>query len=452
MSKSVNTVKVSIKGFNPRQKEITLDIINTPSSIVKFFVVRASRKSGKSWMLLRLMLYFSLVKDNMTIAFASASWDFTKKFYDEFMKITDKSLISHTNKNESVYFKNGSVIYFYSAGSSILPVGLTVDYLFCDEFALYRKEVWDYLRPIVIAKKEAKVIVASTPRGHNSFYQMCQLGIENKGRHRHYRMHYTDNPKIDLQQIEDDRLSMPKMLFDQEYEAEFTDGQSGVFGDFRKILTINAWTNPIINNVYFYGLDVAGVGDDKTILTILDQQGKVNLIYECESGDMVIQGDELEPLIRKYNAIGYCEKNGIGQGLADILRAKKLNVKYFNTSNESKQKIVTALITNINKNEIQLPTAILCPQLENEMSTFSSKRTSTGLISYAAEKGLHDDYVFSLMFANYARLRLGSGLQVFNPEEEDEFAEALTPVEMPRTLTMMEMKAAMSTWSDNLKY
>jgi hypothetical protein len=400
-------------------------------------------------MLLRLLLYFLLKKSNSTIAFTSASWDFTKKFYAEFMKIIDNSLVKTTNKNESIELNNGSIVYFYSAGSSILPVGLTVDCLICDEFALYRKDVWDYLRPIVLANKEAKVIVASTPRGKNAFYDMCQLGLKNEGRHRHYRMHYTDNPRIDLQQIEDDRLSMSKQMFDQEYNSEFTDAISGVFGDFKHALSISSWSEPVLNKNYFYGLDVAGVGADKTVLTIIDQQGKINLIYECISGDMVEQAEELAPIIAKYKAAGYVEKNGIGQGLADILKSKHLNVRYFNTTLDSKQRIVSGLILNLNKNEIQLPTEKLCPKLENEMSCFGATRTSTGLIRYAGEDDVHDDYVMSLMMANEARKKLSTGLTIYDDSEIDD------PIELSQyvqPIPLVELMKQKTHWSAQLKY
>jgi hypothetical protein len=251
-------------------------------------------------------------------------------------------------------------------------------------------------------------------------------------------------------QVEEDRLSFPKQLFEQEYEAKFTEGVSGVFGDFKKLLVINEWSEPTFDGVYFHGIDVAGVGEDSTVLTIMNQAGKVQLIYECESPDLVEQANEIEPLLKKFNnCVGYTEKNGIGQGLADILKARGCKTTYWNTSNQSKQNLVTETIVNINKNELKLPTDKLCPRLENEMSTFVGKRTSTGLITYAAEKGLHDDYVFSLLFANRARKKLGSGLQIHEPDDEAELIEN-NMAEYPQSL--LEMKHKMASWADSLRY
>lgn len=444
------TIKISLKGFHQRQKEIAYDIINTPSDTVKYFVIRASRKSGKTWMLARLLIYFAIKYPKSELGFVSASWSFTSNFYRDLSNIVPKQLVKKNNIGTSLELANGSIIDFYSANSNVLPVNRSFDFLFADEHALYKPKVWDYIRPTVLAKPNAKVIVASTPRGKNAFYDMCQLGISNKSRHRHYRMSYLDNPNTDLKQVEDDKNSMSSQMFSQEYECEFTEGISGVFGDFRKLMTISKWIEPNEKDEYFFGIDVGGAGEDDTILTIMNSRGRVHLIYECESNDLVIQGNELSPLIKKYNAKGYCEKNGIGQGLADVIRSLGCDVTYWNTSNQSKQKLVTNTIININKNELELPTDTLCPKLENQMSTFIGRRTSTGLITYQSEKGLHDDYVFSLLFANEARKNLSSGLQIWDKEDEDDIFISVD--EHPRSLIELKHRYERTNWSETLKY
>lgn len=447
------TVTIKIKGWTERQREIIQEIIDTPSSQTKYFVIRASRKAGKSWMLIRGIFYFAIKYPGSELGFISASWRFTQNFFRDLITLIPPQLIKKSRIGETIELKNGSIIDFYTANSDVLPVSRTFDYLFCDEFALYKKDVWTYLRPTVIAKKEAKVIIASTPRGRNSFFDLCQDGINHRGRTKEYRMSYKDNPNIDLQDVEDARLSTSKQLFDQEYNAEFTDGISGVFGDFKNVLSVHKWQEPKHGEEYVYGVDVAGAGEDSTILTIINQQGKVVFIYECESKDLVEQGEELFPLITKYKAKGYVEKTGIGQGLADILKKKGLKVKYWNTTNQNKQELVTQLIININKGEIQLPDAYLCPKLENQMSTFIGKRTPSGLISYSAERDLHDDYVFSLMFANHARKTLSSGLQIHQPDDiMDDFENDENMVHQGYLNMISPIARRKTTWADSLKY
>lgn len=443
-------IKISLKGFNPKQREIAYDIINTSTDIAKFFAIRASRKAGKTWMLARLIFYFCIKQANIEIGFLTASDKFKRDFYMDLMKIIPKQTIEKTNINELIIFKNGSILYLYSAGSTVIPVNKTYNYLICDEFALFKKDVWTYIKPTVLANKLGKVIVASTPRGKNHFYDMCMLGIENKERHRHYRMHYTDNPNIDLLQVENDRLSTPTPLFLQEYEAEFTDAISGVFGHFKNLLVINEWEEFKTGIQYFFGLDIAGTGADKTVLTIMDQYGNIVYIYECINEDFVKQANEISPIIKKYNAVGYGEKTGLGQGLIDIIRSHGCNITYWNSDNTSKQRLVTNLILNINKETIKLPTANLCPKLENEMSCYSGKRTSSGLIKYEGDDGVHDDYVMSLMLANEARrMFLDNNSIIYDTET---IINDINIELKNRVITPAILKQAQTSWVDSLKY
>jgi hypothetical protein len=47
------------------------------------------------------------------------------------------------------------------------------------------------------------------------------------------------------------------------------------------------------------------------------------------------------------------------------------------------------------------------PIQKNELLMFEFSRTPSGLISYAAPEGLHDDCVFALALANWARTAIG---------------------------------------------
>lgn len=441
-------VKIKIKGLSLKQKEILSSIIETPVNEVKYHVIRASRKAGKTHMLIRGASRSAIMNENFEIGFMCAYWKMTESIFRDFIKFLPAQVIKKTMQGERIEFVSGSSIDFYSANSSNIPVNRSFNELYLDEFALYKKDVWGYLKPTVIAKPNAKVIISSTPRGKNEFYKMCMDGIEGRARTKQYRMHWSDNKFINPQDIEDARLTTPLPLFLQEYESEFTDAISGVFGTFKHLLLIDKWIEPEIDKQYFLGLDISGTGEDKTILTIINQNGKTAFIYECEETDFVKQADELEPIIKKYNAKGYGEKTGLGQALIDILNSRGCRMSYWNTTNESKQKLVSGLILNINKNELMLPTVDLCPKLENEMSCYSGKRTSSGLIRYEGDDGVHDDYVMSLMLANEARKTFSDHTTVYNNEDIRFEIENKYTNDMP----MYELERLNSNWSDNLKY
>ena len=71
------TAYIKITGLALRQKEIINEIISTPSDIVKYHIIRASRKSGKSYLLERLLLYDMIKHPGYEMGFMSATWNIT---------------------------------------------------------------------------------------------------------------------------------------------------------------------------------------------------------------------------------------------------------------------------------------------------------------------------------------------------------------------------------------
>ena len=52
---------------------------------------------------------------------------------------------------------------------------------------------------------------------------------------------------------------------------------------------------------------------------------------------------------------------------------------------------------------IELPSAELCPELHKEFATYTYKLSNTGKLSFGHIAGSHDDFVDSLLMANYSR-------------------------------------------------
>ncbi len=75
----------------------------------------------------------------------------------------------------------GSTIQFFSAERYDNIRGFTFDYLVCDEFAFMDEKAWTEVLRATVLVKGKKVLLISTPKGKNHFYQMHQLdGINNQ--------------------------------------------------------------------------------------------------------------------------------------------------------------------------------------------------------------------------------------------------------------------------------
>lgn len=396
------------KSFYVEQSNFAKDALY---STYTFITAKSGRQSGKSYCLDRIGIALALRESRVTIMWVTPSHDQSKDAMERIVQILLDSKIEfkpvYSTGDRYILFNcNNSKISFKSSERFDLLRGKHPDYLILDEFAYFKEGAWDKaLAPYLIANRKMKVIAASTFNGKNNFYDFYMRGIDDRETsYISHSLHYSKNPNANLEYINEQRKRLPRQIFEQEYEGMAIFGSSVVFGDFSHCQTVTKWSEPVENVKYYFGIDWSGTGDDKTILTIMDDTGKIALIYEVNSTRTPEQVKELFPLIRKYNAVGYGESNGLGASGNQLLEDMKIQITDWVTTNGSKQDIVSQLIEDITNSEIALPELNLCPKLDSEMSSFVVDRTATGKLQYKHQVGQHDDYIDSVMLANKARI------------------------------------------------
>ena len=401
-------IKIKVKSLQNKQREVFDAIMNTPASVTKYHVLRASRQSGKTHLGERTGLVLGAQESKQSGAIVMATERQTRKVFDSMMGWIDRSLIANSwnsNGNRRIRLVNDTDIDFYSANSYDTIAGNSHDFLIGDEMALWNPYAWSIIRPTLAAKPNAKVLLFSTTRGKNDFYKMCMEGMNISGTFvQHYRMSYLDNKYYDLREIAEARKTMPDAIFRQEYLAEFIEGVSQVFGDFSHCQNVTKYKGYTEGLRHYFGIDISGAGNDKTILTIINELGEVVFIYEVQAITHTDQAREINVILKDFPGIvGYGEKNGLGDSLCDLLIQSKCKLQKWITTNDSKQELIAGMLEDIADLKIQLPSGDLCEPLENEMENYICVRTSTGKIAYSHPAGLHDDYIDSLMLANRAR-------------------------------------------------
>lgn len=290
-----------------------------------------------------------------------------------------------------IEFITGSTIQFYSAEQGDNLRGNTFDYLICDEFAMYPPTFWDeILRPTVLVKGK-KVLLISTPRGkQNQFYLLHQLDGQNP-LYKSFTMTSYDNPIIPKSEIDDARLTVPDMIFRQEYLAEFIDGGTILFKDLQFVSAESKDDNN------FAGIDV-GRADDYTVLSIYNSEGKM---FYCERWRQMEWASIVrcvkEALIANRVREADIEVNSIGDAVYEMLRNElnntSININPFVTTSKSKQDIIEQLmVANQNKEISIMPHDWL--QKEFEMFTYEYNAKAR-TIKYSAPSGFHDDGVMA---------------------------------------------------------
>ena len=384
------------------QLEIVKDIL---ISDAMYYTICTPRQFGKSYMALQLMLYYALNFPNSKLMFCTPVYSQAAKVFKELLEgIKNTGAVEKFNSAEnSIIFINGSELYFKSIQQPENLRGYSIDYMFLDEAAQYKDEIfYAVLRPMLTVRGK-KCFLFSTPKGKNFFYDLFTKGNRKDPRYKAYKGSSDYNPFANIQEIEDARKTLPESLFKQEYEAEFIDDGGEVFINVKQNAIISSWSEPEYDKIYFAGIDL-GRQDDFTVLTIFDNIGRIVYIYRNNKVDWVLIISELATILKKYNPrYTLVECNGIGDVVFSMLKKQFSNITSWMTTNQSKQDIIEELILDFQNNIIKVPTKSLFEHLHDELSDFSfTYSRKTRHIMYGARNG-HDDTVMSLAIANHAR-------------------------------------------------
>jgi len=357
---------------------------------------------------IELVRYFALSKSNITILFVTPTYSLGDIIFNKIIDSLDGiPVLKYKNKSDLfAQFINGTKLYFRSAERYDNIRGISSDILFLDEFAFFKPDAWTAIKPTIAAKKSAKVIITSTPKGkQNEFYKMAMLGqSEDNNRYKYYFMHYTDNPYYNLDEVEDARRTMIEDIFYAEYEGRFNDGSGNVFkdGQLKLVQVISEWKLPVANNKYFAGIDVGK--KDSTVLTIMDINGDVVYMYSTREKSYDIIIEEVVKILNVYNPLTYIEVNGVGDVFYDILIKRYSNLVAWRNTNEAKSNIIELLVHQISTQSIKLPTEELYKPLDFELKVFTYEyNPRSRKVFYMAEKPHHDDNVLSLAICNLCR-------------------------------------------------
>jgi len=394
---------MKIKGaiLHNKQKEIFKDIIN---SNAKYFTINASRQSGKSYLLAEFVRYFGLTESNKQIMYVTPTYSLGSVFFSNIVNsLRDIPVIQSINKSKlSLTFNNNTAITFKSAERPDNIRGGSYDYVFLDEFSFFKEDAWTAIKPTILAKKYAKVIIVSTPKGKNLFYDLVKLGESNNVRYKYYFMHYSDNPYCDTEEVEDAKKVLPDNVYKQEYEAEFIDDGGTVFKNISINQTVTKWSDPINGMKYFAGIDIGKV--DSTVLTIMDSNNNVVYIHRINETSYDIIINSLINVLNKYNPLTYVETNGVGDVVFDLLQTKYSSLVAWTNTNKTKTDMIENLIKDLALQNINIPSKELFPDLDFELSVFTYEyNNKTRTIKYAAQPPHHDDTVISLALCNLCR-------------------------------------------------
>ena len=212
------------------QKKVLKAYVETPDN-KRHCIVKIARQSGKTTVSTIFLLWYALFNKDKTVAIVAhkqdAAIDILKRIKLAIGMIPvwlQQGLTDDGWNKKSVTFENGSRI-IASATSAEALTSLTVNLLFLDEFAKVPSHVAEEFiastYPVISSYKGNKIIMISTPKGLNHFYEFWAKSVRQEKQNNFFpiRVGWWEVPGRDDEWKEEIIADIGPIRFAQEFQC-----------------------------------------------------------------------------------------------------------------------------------------------------------------------------------------------------------------------------------------
>jgi len=362
----------------------------------RFIVVMCGRRFGKSE-LSQILCITEALKGGQ-VAYVTPTYGLAQVFFERLAKVLPfKNNISKLK----IYCPNEGSIEFFTGERLDNLRGRKFHLVIIDEAAFISdlEDGWNNsIRP-TLTDYEGRAVFLSTPRGKNFFYSLFMKQGENDWQS--FKFSTYDNPHINPREIDEARIQLPEVVFNQEYLADPAENSANPFGNAfikRCIKPISA--QPIV----CYGVDLAK-SVDFTVIVGLDNAGNVAYFDRFQ----LDWHNTKETIKRLPPAPIIVDSTGVGDPILEDLLREGVNIEGLKFTSQSKQQLMEGLASAIQQGRIGFPEGVIV----DELDVFEYQFTANG-VRYSAPSGFHDDCVMALALAwQNHNIKRGSGRYAF---------------------------------------
>lgn len=399
-----------ILSYRPHEKQ---KIIHADTH--RFKIVCAGRRSGKSLCVMGELLNRCLsprynYNKYSTIGWIAPTYQICNRGVDALKLITKHcpQLIKiNSSPPLTANLINNIQIKFLSADNPDSLRGFGFNFLIIDEAAYIPDYLWySVIRP-ALSDKMGNMIAISTPRAKGNWFHNLYLQGLNNGENKEFEegnsyksFHFptSANPYIKKTEIEEARRSLPVDIFRREYLAEFVDSGGEVFSNLKNMydeLGCNCNAPEIL------GIDLAKHMDYTVIIKICSVCHRIKKIYRWNTINWDQQQDLIKNVyISSISPVIYIDATGVGDVVYDGLVSEGFNVIPIKFTNTKKQALINNLRLRIMECDIKINKNMENAELlKHELECYEIQTTKTGLTTYNAISGMHDDIVIALALA-----------------------------------------------------
>jgi phage FluMu gp28-like protein len=297
--------------------------------------------------------------------------------------------------------------------------GHAADRVIVDEAAYVRDSVLAEVIAPMLADRDGRLVMISTPFGKNHFYRAFVKGREQNepnGGYAAFSFASWANPYISRQYIERQRSEISPRQFAVEYEAQFIDDASCVFA----WEDIQAAVECGMGNAE-WGMTQSHAGE-LTVVAGIDwarysDYTAVVALGVSESGCRVLAIDRFNKMgwdSQIARVVGFVRRHRVSQALADStsigdplleqLRSRlwetgaDVSVEGYGFTNASKRDLIEHLALKFAHRSLAIPPE---EQLLRELQYFEYELTDSGNVRLNARSGMRDDLVIALALASW---------------------------------------------------
>lgn len=287
--------------------------------------------------------------------------------------------------------------------------GNSADRVIVDEAAYVKEEVINEVISPMLADRNGRMVMLSTPFGKNHFYKTFIEGQNNaQARVRSFSFPSSSNPHISMEYIAGQKASLSERQFAVEYEARFTDSQSSVFSidDIAKASQLEI--EPTGCEYITAGIDWARYTDYTALIACACTQTGIKVIAS-ERFNGLGWSEQIEraaAFLKKHRVCSVLtDQTSIGDPLLEQLRTRcyelslDVGLEGYQFTNQSKRELIDNLAVMFSHNKISIPDQ---SQLLTELKYFEYQTTRFGSIRMNARSGYNDDLVCALALACFA--------------------------------------------------
>jgi len=404
------------------------------SSSARFRVLRAGRRWGKTQLAAHEVIRAALSKPDQMVWWVANTDKNVRRGFRAVKAQTPRMLLAKEPPSDAandriMHFKNGSQIEFYTAGTPDALAGEGVNFVVIDEAALIPEMVWYQLIRPTLSDTGGRALLISTPRGRNWFHKAWFRGQDpSKRLWESWHFRSIDSPYMNEEDIEEARETMPTLLFQQEYLAEFVANAASIFTlegeNFNavrdSIVPPEGWVN--------LGVDLAKK-EDFTVISGSNAETRLPCVYErFNDVSWPIQEEHILDIVHELEADPRVEgvsvgvdSTGIGDVVFDHLEEKGIDVVPINFgSGQQKERMVRLLAADLEHGR-----AFITDEQRDEFEHYEYEiRPQTGRMVFSAPEGEHDDKVAAKMVEHWITVNEGPpGATFFDPAAEEDDVE-----------------------------